>query len=153
VVRRHFSGHHRPKYELCPHLEGHRGPLFGSGGVLVLCSLQRQIQRRGHPDGDPIRGRARGGQVCKLDRRWSTRTGVIDLWSDGIRGRSCRPLGLQTSAAMKTVPNSVTRFPQHGWIPHARRTAAPAKCPLSALSGHGLLHRRCPLSGVEQTSA
>src|SRR5215510_6813034 len=100
VVRRYLSRHHRSKPELCPYLEGHRGTLFGSGSVLALRGLQRQIQRRGPPDDDPICGRARGGPVCKLDPRWSTRTGAIDLFGDGVRGCSGRVLGLQASRAM-----------------------------------------------------
>jgi len=97
VVRRHFSGRHRSKPELCSYLEGHRRALFGSGSVLGLRGLQRQVQRRGPPDDDPICGRARGGPVRKLDPRWSTRTGAIDLFGDGVRGRSGRVLGLQAS--------------------------------------------------------
>jgi hypothetical protein len=103
VVRRYLSRHHRSKPERCPYLEGRRGPLFGSGSVLALRGLQRQIQRCGPPNDDPICGRARGGPVCKLGPRWSTRTGAIDLFGDGVRGRSGRVLGLQASGAMTTV--------------------------------------------------
>src|SRR5262245_64419658 len=103
VVRRHLSGRHRSKPELCPYLEGHRGALFGSGSVLALRGLQRQIQRRGPLDDDPICERARGGPVRELDPRWSTGAGAIALWGDGIGGRSGRILGLQASRAMTTV--------------------------------------------------
>src|SRR5215831_16293436 len=41
-----------------------------------------------------------GGLACKLDPRWSTRTGAIDLFGDGVRGCSGRVLGLQASRAM-----------------------------------------------------
>src|SRR5215510_15074625 len=103
VVRRHLSGRRRSKPELCPYLEGHRGALFGSGSVLALRGIQRQIQKRGYPDDDPICGRARGGPVCKLDPRWSTRAGAIDLFGDGVRSRSGRILGLQASGEMTTM--------------------------------------------------
>jgi hypothetical protein len=80
------------------------GLSFGFGSVLALLGLQRQIQKHGRSDDDPICGRARGGPVCKLDPRWSTRTGAIALWGDGISGRSNRLLGPQASReAMTTV--------------------------------------------------
>ena len=46
---------------------------------------------------------ARGGPVCKLDRRWSTRTGAIDLWGDRIRGRSDRLLDLHATRVITAV--------------------------------------------------
>src|SRR5215831_1429943 len=119
VVRRRLSGHHRFKPERCPYLEGRRGPFFGSSSVLALRGLQRQIQRHCPPDGDPICGRARGGPVCKLDRRWSARAGAIVLWGDGIRGRSDRLLDLQASRTMTTARHAYFARLFHYVLRHA----------------------------------
>jgi hypothetical protein len=67
---------------------------------LYAGGLPRQIQRHGPPDGDPICGRARRGSVCKLDRRWSTRTDAIELWRGGSRGCSDRLLGLHATGVI-----------------------------------------------------
>ena len=60
----------------------------------LYSAFNDKVHKHGCPDDDPICGRARRGPVCKLDPRWSTRTGATDLWRYGNRGRSSRLLGL-----------------------------------------------------------
>jgi hypothetical protein len=91
------------KPDLGPHLEGPDGPLFGSGSLLALRGLQRQIQRRGYPYRDPVRRRHGDRPVRKLDSRWSTCASAIALFGGGARRRSGWLLGLQASRVMTTV--------------------------------------------------